>query len=190
MPIVIMVCVHLSTTLSTITYFLLLECILNSTYRKSWLKLDWVYIWTTVIAGLYHTTFFFEVPAWYRTITREAPAWYRTITWYVQLEHWLTYTATIRHCYCVGILCRWDDVTFPPLSFSAYRNVLLIGQFINSCPSKRYLIGWRNVLTVCWILGWSIVRYSTCTNLTAWFQCVVGDRTQRMSVWLTCLIFQ
>ena len=34
------------------------------------------------------------------------------------------------------------DVTFPGLSFSSYRNTLVIGWFINHCPAKRSLIGW------------------------------------------------
>ena len=40
------------------------------------------------------------------------------------------------------ILCRWADLTFPPLSFSAYRSMLVIGRFTKRCPSKRYLIDW------------------------------------------------
>ena len=34
-------------------------------------------------------------------------------------------------------LCRWADLTFPALSFSAYRSTLVIGWFTKLCPAKR-----------------------------------------------------
>ena len=39
-----------------------------------------------------------------------------------------------------SVLCRWVDVTIPPLSFSIYRNKLVIGQFIKHSPAGRSLI--------------------------------------------------
>ena len=42
-----------------------------------------------------------------------------------------------------AILCRWTDVTFPPLFFSAYRSTHVIGWFTKRCPAKSSLMDWR-----------------------------------------------
>ena len=45
------------------------------------------------------------------------------------------YTATIDPAIAKAILCRWGDATFSHFSCYAYRNALVIGQFIKRCPA-------------------------------------------------------
>ena len=65
-------------------------------------------------------------------------------------------------------------VIFPPLPFSAYRSTLVIGRFTKRYPAKGSLIGWK--------LGRLMGGCTSCTIWTAWFQCVVWDKTLRMRV--------
>ena len=39
------------------------------------------------------------------------------------------YTVPVNTAVLRAILCRWADVTIPPLSVSAYSNTFVIGQF-------------------------------------------------------------
>ena len=105
---------------------------------------------------------------------------------YILSSSWPFLNTSHVHCHHTAttwaIKCRWGDVTFPPTFFSEYRNMLVIGRFTKRCLLSVLWLAGAFVPHMWPHLGRSIVGYVTCTISTACFQCVVGDRALRMSV--------